>query len=366
MKIFINYLKNYGETTDTGILYPKNLQQINRHIENIETEINHSVFQPKIQRIIRRIKRTRLGKYIKNIPHDIVIIPVKEVEDYDLVFNSYIYPKYIGSGTLPPNVLRINYQTDRVLTSRGLINLSYHRQSISNRWKGFDAILTTTKFSVPLIQKQCPSLTEKIYYCPNYLPNIKRISFQKFKYKTNNEMTTILFVGRDGQRKGLHELITALSKLELECKKNIDVTIISKTEFDHNLLKDIKFQHFKSASNSEVLDYMEKTHLFCLPTKSEAYGIVFLEAMSKGCAIIADNDLPRLELIKDNQCGICINPNNTFEIKDTIAQLTLNKQLKINYMENAVKTFESKFSPEVIAKKHKEIFDTVINNSKFY
>ena len=363
MKIFVNYLKNYGKTKDTAIHYPKNITRICEYVSNIQTEVNHSRIQPIIQKLIKRIKATRFSNWFQAIPHDVVYIPVSQVKDYDLVFNSYIYPKYLGLGHIPPNILRINYQTDRVLISRDIKNLKERRNLISKRWTSFDAVITTTNFSVPLIQQECSSLASKIYYCPNFLPDARVISSEKFQEKVKDNLIKILFVGRDGFRKGLKELILALSKLELECKKKIDLTIISETEFDDNLLKDIKFQFFKSASNSGVLDYMEKAHIFCLPTKSEAYGIVFVEAMSKGCAIISDNDLPRLELIKSNQCGICVDPENITQIKNALKQLILDQKLRETYMENSLKTFESEYSPKIVAQKHKQIFQEVINES---
>lgn len=360
MRVFINYLENYGETTNTDILYPKNLTRLAEYV-NIETEVNTSRLQPLIQKIIGRLKITRLTKYLSIIPHNIVLLSLKSVQKADLVYSSYIYPKYVGFGSSPPNVLRINYQTDHVLISRNVNKIVDTRRLISRRWKPFDALITTTKFSVSLIEQECPTLTKHVYYCPFFLPDLTTISSNKFRKKLSESLIKIIFVGRDGNRKGLSELVLAISNLNLKAKENIHLTVISETEFDHNLLEGIKFNYLKSAPNSQVIQLMEESHIFCLPTKSEAYGIVFVEAMSKGCAIIADNDLPRLELVRDNDCGICIDPNDTSQIKNALENLIVNSQMRSKYMENAVKVFKSEFSPEVVARKHEKIFHEIID-----
>ena len=142
------------------------------------------------------------------------------------------------------------------------------------------------------------------------------------------------------------------------------MVIVSETNFDHNLLSKIKHQVLKSLSNVEVLKLMEDCQVFCLPTKEEAYGIVFVEAMSKGCAILGDNDLPRLELIRDNQTGICVNPASIEDIKEALKKLILDSEFRKKCMINARNTYLRDFSPEIVANRHKIIFQDVINNKR--
>ncbi|MFW6009611.1 MAG: glycosyltransferase family 4 protein, partial [archaeon] len=282
---------------------------------------------------------------------------------YDLIFNSYIYPKYIGRGSVPPNVLRINYQTDRVLKYRGNLNPQYARKLHLKKEEKMDAILTTTKFSIPLIKKEHPILSDSIYYCPNFLPKLNPISSETLDKKINNYPIKILFLGRDGKRKGLFEFINAISRLDEEHRKKIKVFIVSENKFNHSILKDIDFVYKPHLPHSEALNLMKNVHIFCMPTKSDSYGLVFIEAMSKGCAVIADDDLPRLEMIKNNNCGLCINPNKINQIKNALKQLILDEQLRETYMQNSLKTFKSEYSPESVAKKHKKIFYNVINKN---
>ncbi|ANV87359.1 glycosyltransferase family 4 protein [Picosynechococcus sp. PCC 7117] len=195
------------------------------------------------------------------------------------------------------------------------------------------------------------------------MPDLIEIPSNKFEKKINEKTIKILFVGRDGVRKGLLEFVLALSKLNVDTN-DIEVVIVSETDFDHSLLSKIKHQVFKSLSNVEVLKLMEDCQVFCLPTKEEAYGIVFVEAMSKGCAILADHDLPRLELIRDNQTGICVNPASVEDIKEGLKKLILDSEFRKKCMINAKNTYLGEFAPEVVAKKHELIFNQVINYSK--
>lgn len=363
MRVFINFLQNYGKSTNTDILYPKNLLQLSEYIQ-IESSVNNSLWQPIIQKIILRLKSTRFYKYFAKIPHDIVLIPIWQVAEYDLVYSSYIYPKYVGSGKIPPNLLRINWQTDHVLDSRGITAIEDERKRYASRWQKFTAIITTTQFSVALIEELCDGEVDHIFYCPFFLPYLQTISSNKFTNKINDSSIKLLFVGRDGVRKGLHELVLALSQLETEISQAIEVTIVSETEFDQKLIQDMQLNIFKSLPNYQVMQLMEESHIFCLPTKSEAYGIVFVEAMSKGCAVLADNDLPRIELIKDNMTGICINPESIIEIKKALQELILNHDFRKKCMSNSLEVFKNQFSPKVVADKHQKIFELIVNNSQ--
>ncbi|WP_157094597.1 hypothetical protein [Picosynechococcus sp. PCC 7117] len=165
MRVFINYIANYGFTTDTDILYPKHLLKLKEYFD-INSEVNKTFFQPYLLKFTRRIKRTRFNKYLQKIPSDIVFIPTLSVSKYDLVYSSYIYPKYIGFGKIPPNILRINWQTDHVLNYRGIKDIVNTRSQMVSRWSFFNAIVTTTKFSVPLIENLFEDKAKLVYYSP--------------------------------------------------------------------------------------------------------------------------------------------------------------------------------------------------------
>ena len=72
------------------------------------------------------------------------------------------------------------------------------------------------------------------------------------------------------------QLLDAISNLELRLRKQINLTVVTQTTIQPELMPDVgNFRLNTQASHSEVLDLMRETHLFCLPTLSDSYGIVF-------------------------------------------------------------------------------------------
>lgn len=363
MKVFVNYLENYGRTANTDLTYPKNLTRLNGFCD-INVETNSSAIQPAALKLFARLKRTRLAKYLKWTPHDEVILWAKSLSKYDVLYSSYIYPKLAGGGTAPPSVLRINYQTDAVLASRREGDIRAARERIARRWRRFDAVITTTRFSLPRIEEESLALHGRVYYCPFFLPDAHEITADEFETKSNASVIDILFVGRDGTRKGLLEFVDAVSSLAEDLLKQIRLTVVSETKCDKGKLGRTKVRYVTRASNPEVLALMKRSHIFCLPTKSEAYGIVFVEAMSQGCAILSDNDLPRLEIVRDNGAGICVDPNRPRELKRALEKLILDQVFRERCMVNALNSYKREFAPDVVATRHWQIFQEVVRRAQ--
>lgn len=66
---------------------------------------------------------------------------------------------------------------------------------------------------------------------------------------------------------------------------------------------------------SDLLDILDTTKYYIAPRKQEGIGLSFLDAMSRGCVIIAHNDCTMNEYIKDGINGYLINFDNPKKIK---------------------------------------------------
>ena len=53
---------------------------------------------------------------------------------------------------------------------------------------------------------------------------------------------------------------------------------------------------------------MESSHIFVMPSRLESFGLVFIEAMAAGCAIIAPDWEAQREITDYGQAGICVRP----------------------------------------------------------
>jgi len=68
----------------------------------------------------------------------------------------------------------------------------------------------------------------------------------------------------------------------------------------------------------ELPAYYNACDVFCMPSKGEGFGIVFLEAMSCGKIVIAGNKDGSKDALCDGMLGFLIDPDNTFELYETL------------------------------------------------
>lgn len=95
------------------------------------------------------------------------------------------------------------------------------------------------------------------------------------------------------------------------------------------------FRWIRSINQSEIMDYYQSADIFChIPDSQEAFGMVYLEAMSAGLPIVASDDPIRRSII-GNQ-GLFVDPHNTEQIASAIMQAA--KLGKLDY-KNELKPF---------------------------
>lgn len=139
----------------------------------------------------------------------------------------------------------------------------------------------------------------------------------------------ILFVGHVTPNKGVLELVEACAASD----KVEELILVGPYEPDFNArIKAIAFQRDEGAwlnlkgiqDKKVVLENMKKCQLFVLPSYTEGFPNVILEAMIMGCPIIATSvgaieDM--LNIQTDAPAGICILPRNAEDLKNAIEKL---------------------------------------------
>lgn len=168
---------------------------------------------------------------------------------------------------------------------------------------------------------------------------------------------TITYVGRMEKYKGIHTVIQALSKLREQdligpASKNVKFAIISHIgPFYRELLKliaDLDMNEYveiipnaDDAQRDKILTEVSQIHI--LPSQKEATGIVLLEAMAKGNAIITtyQNEAAPL-LIEPGKNGYIFNFDDAPALTEILKELINNSSLRrdmINYNLEYIKQF---------------------------
>jgi len=214
-----------------------------------------------------------------------------------------------------------------------------------------------------------PYFKEKIVVIPNFV-EVKNEKISNVKHKDFR----LLFVGRLIYYKGLEYLIRAMPLVAKEIK-NVKLIMFGDGQLKEELKKlanELDVEKYivwcKNLSDEEKIKEYKKCDIFILPSiyKSEAFGVVQLEAMIYGKPLISTNiEGSGVTFVnKNNETGIVIPPKDPEALKDAIVKLWKDKKLRTRYGKNGRKRVEKYFSSEKISKDiinvYKEITDNLV------
>lgn len=149
---------------------------------------------------------------------------------------------------------------------------------------------------------------------------------KRYKVK-NNVHIKILFVGRLDKNKNVISIIKALDELS-QSNFNFEFNIIGegteRNRLEHevnklNLSEQIFF--LGQLSREEVFAYMEKSDLFVMVSHKETLGMVYLEAMAKGCIVIGSKGTGIDGIIIDNVNGFLVESHDSNKLKNTFIKI---------------------------------------------
>lgn len=114
--------------------------------------------------------------------------------------------------------------------------------------------------------------------------------------------------------------------------------------------------------DSELDSYYKACDLYLFPSimKSEAFGIVQLEAMKYGKPVINTNLGTGVNYVSvDKETGLAVEPENVEQLTNAINELLNNNELRLKYGTNAKKRVENLFDIEKVKAKYMEMLKNV-------
>jgi len=249
--------------------------------------------------------RLPINRYLMNFAFYSVYKHSKDVDliqtnNYNACFSSFVAAKLLKN----PIVCHIHeVYNERWLQMRGLIggNISrlVERLQVNHNFNKFIFFSehmrnTAVDIGVPILK------TEVIK---------PGLDYKKFKMKKKEPF--VLFVGNLIKRKGLDYLIEVAKKLQ-----DIDFLIAGKGQERDRLEslapKNVKFLGY--VSDKKLIDLYARALIFCLPSIGEGFGLVLLEAMASGCAIVSTIPL--------DYGGVKVEIGNISELKNAIMSMS--------------------------------------------
>ena len=165
----------------------------------------------------------------------------------------------------------------------------------------------------------------------------------------------VLFVGSMGQRKGLADLFAAVKLLGSDL---VHLTIVGTPMLDIGFYRGlgVNFTHHRSLPHAGVLDVMEASDVFCLPSIAEGRALVVQEAMSMGLPIIITSNTGGEDLVVDDQTGFLVDVGAPEAIAESLRWF-LNHPTQVARMGAAARAHAAKYTWDSYAD---GVFDGII------
>jgi starch synthase len=134
---------------------------------------------------------------------------------------------------------------------------------------------------------------------------------------------SILFIGRDFERKGGRVLLAAFDLV----RKQVPGATLSIVGAARDFGVPGVTGHGKVRERQELADLYRRARAFCLPSLYEPYGLVLIEAMAHGipCVGSAVQSIP--EILDEGRAGLLVAPGDANELAEALIRLLTDDEL---------------------------------------
>ncbi len=241
--------------------------------------------------------------------------------------------------------------------------------------KNVSKIVTVSLENQKLLKKLFPEHKEKIEVIQNGIDTdwwtSQTLRFtendrEKIKtevFETNENTLIIISIAELHERKGLKYLIKAVSEVKIKYP-NIKLVIVGEGGERKNLedlIKDLKLENHMIliGRRKEIPKLLKSSNIFVLPSRREAFGLVNLEAMITPLPVIASHIGGIPEIVKDEETGILVKPEDEKELAKALEKLISDPKLREKMAEKGFLRVKENFSAKEMAEKYEKLYTNV-------
>jgi glycosyltransferase involved in cell wall biosynthesis len=226
-----------------------------------------------------------------------------------------------------------------------------------------DQVIAVSNLTRNILISNYSTLPEKIITVHNAVEPVDRKL--QVKHKKPGKKKTVAFLGRVTMQKGTEYFVDA-ADMVLRRMKNVRFVLAGKGDLLNAMIKrsidlgissKISFPGF--LQDSEVSELFRKSDVFVMPSVSEPFGIVVLEAMQAGVPGIISKQSGAAEVVKN---GVKIDYWDVAGIADAICRL-LNEPQLANDLAKKGKLEVEQLVWKDAATKIRDIYTTLINGN---
>ena len=197
----------------------------------------------------------------------------------------------------------------------------------------------------------------KIYVKPNFVEKREQSERILDDY--------FVYIGRLDEIKGINFLIEAWKDID----ENIELYVIGtgpekekiKKFIEKNNIKNVKMLGFMQ--RNKIFDIIQKSRAVVVPSNwNEPFGMVIIEAFSKGVPIIASKIGSIPYIVDHNVNGILVDPGDKLKLKESINNIFYDNKLNKALGKNAYNKFNEYYTDIVNYNRLIEIYDELVGD----
>ncbi|UCD02277.1 MAG: glycosyltransferase family 4 protein [Promethearchaeota archaeon] len=263
-------------------------------------------------------------------------------------------------------------------------NPRYLDNKLTEVLKKFDLLIACTNLEKNYLVQKFHIQPEKIRVIPmgvdyekfekGKITALKQFSFkQKFFKKKEKKYKLVLFCGYKNYEKGALTILRSIPYILKKMKKVYFAFIGPSTiAFNRELSKIQKLENARviNFTPGNLTGYFDKkkisafneADIYLMPSRSDAFGISFLEAWSAGKPVIGARIGATPEVIGENVDGMLVEFDNPEDIARKVISLLKSKRLREKYGLAGQLKVSQKYTWNIIAYKTHKTYKNLINN----
>ena len=192
--------------------------------------------------------------------------------------------------------------------------------------------------------------------------------------EASRENQAILFAGRLEKAKGIEVLAQAIPLILKEFPDarfylagRDDKYMDSRQTWSQYLMESFgkgRIIYLGSLPTQELVHYYQSATVCVVPSLYEAGGTVVFEAMACGCPVIASKAGGLVEIVKDRQTGLLVQPAEAQALADAVIELLQKPQMRHEISQNALKSIRMNYNINSIVRQTLDAYALTISRFK--
>jgi len=353
--------------TNTDWRYMRQLRRISEHVEarflypidfnDILYENVNVIAKAIIGRVLNGYSRYNPGLRARTISADRVARSGADIiysHRHQLPANSGPAPMIWFYGVADPKMLMANGVSESEIAAQ------YEAQA--KNYRRATKVQVTSEAEVKRHASRFPELADRFASVPWFRPGLSPIPASQAREKhSDDQIVRLLFIGRQARRKGLDILLDAIRLMNDAERKRLSLDIVSSfSDGPVDLDVDVDFRCHKEIDNPTLFNLIHRAHVYAMPCRFETFGLVFVEAMSQGCAVLGPDWEVQREILDYGGAGInsAANPES---VCGGLRRLCFDRITRATLAQSGIERFVGKYSPQVVARSYMTMFESAID-----